>query len=91
MIYIFIVLVMLFIVWNIGSFCVMMDYGPELIIVDNLHDILVNMCILYWIFVFGSIAILMLFVISSAITCSFLEDTKYSDCKICSFFKIGGE
>lgn len=81
------ILIMLFIVWNIGSFGVLMDYGPELVSVDNLHDVLINICILYWIFVFGSLAVFMLFMISSAIACASLEDTKYSDCKICSLWE----
>lgn len=99
MIYIFIVLVMLFIIWNIISVRICFDYS-DFVEVNNIykeHDlepekksktyiIFANICTWYWKIIVCIFIIGILFILSSGIVCGVLQDSKYSDCKICNLW-----
>lgn len=99
MIYVFIVLVMLFIVWNVISIGICSDYSA-FVDVNNIYEehglepekkskiyiIFANICTWYWKIIGCIIIMSVLFMISSGIVCWVLQDSKYSDCKICNLW-----
>ena len=99
MIYIFILLVMLFIVWNIISIGISCDYS-SFVDVNNIYKehglepeekskiyiMFANICTWYWKIIGCIIIMSILFILSSGIVCGVLQDSKYSDCKICNLW-----